>query len=161
MGLRRVVEREEEERVPVEFRWDTSKFCHNWLRSKVSQSIVKLFLTFLKVKHCKGGGSTVGGPKAATKAAAKAKRSSTNCTNSRNKHQQQQRQRQQRAATGTQATTKAATSSRIRSSTNSNPEKVRAKRCGSRRWEGVFPWNFGCVRGFSFWMQAKFVIIGC
>ena len=44
-------------------------------------------------------------------------------------HQQQQKHRQQQAATGTQATRKAATSSR-----NNNPEKVRAKRCGSRRW---------------------------
>ena len=56
---------------------------------------------------------------------------------SSNNQKQQQKQRQQQAATGTQATRKAATSSRIRSSTNStnnNPETVRAKRCGSRRW---------------------------
>ena len=56
---------------------------------------------------------------------------------SSNKRKQQQKQRQQQAATGTQATRKAATSSRIRCSTNSrnnNPQKVRAKRCGSRRW---------------------------
>ena len=43
---------EEEERVPVEFRWDTGKLCHHWLRSKGFQSIVKMLL---KVKHCKGG----------------------------------------------------------------------------------------------------------
>ena len=40
-------------------------------------------------------------------------------------------------------------------STNNNPEKVRAKRCGSRRWEeGVVPWNFG-FRGFFSGCKAK------
>ena len=90
-------------------------------------SIVKMLLTFWKVKHCKSGRFDGWRPK------------------SNNKHKQQEEQWPQQTATGTQATRKAATSRRIRSntnSTNSNPETVRAKRCGSRRWEGVFPWNF-------------------
>ena len=45
----------EEERFPWNF-GGTRKICHNWWRSKGFQSIVKLFLTFLKVKHCREGG---------------------------------------------------------------------------------------------------------
>ena len=81
---------------------------------------------------------------------------------SSNKHKQQQKQRQQQAATGTQATRKAATCSRIRSNTNSTnkkPETVRAKRCGSRKWGGVHPWNF--VRLWSrFFSVCKLLVIG-
>ena len=69
---------------------------------------------------------------------------------------------QQSANCSKQATRKAATSSRIRSSTNHNPETVRAKWCGSRRWEGVFTWNFVrlCSRLFFFWSPVKFATIG-
>ena len=70
-----------------------------------------------------GRGSTVGGPKAASVA-------KTAAAASRNRN----------------------TSNRISStnSTNNNPETVRAKRCGSRTWEGAFSRgiSFGCVRGF-------------
>ena len=42
----------EEERLPVEIRWDTGKFCLNWLRSEGSNQLSKMSLTFWKVKHC-------------------------------------------------------------------------------------------------------------
>ena len=61
-------------------------------------------------------GSTVGGPKAATKAAAKAEAA----TASRNRNTSNNK------------------SSNKQQNQNNNPEKVRAKKCGSRRWRSVF-----------------------
>ena len=53
---------------------------------------------------------------------------------------------------------KTATSSRIKSSTNSTniTEKVRAERCGVPKVVGVFPGNFGHVQNFS--VKTQFVI---
>ena len=45
----------------------------------------------------------------------------------------------QQQQTGTQATRKAASSTDSR---KKKPDKVRAKRCRSGRWRGVFQWNF-------------------
>ena len=98
----------------------------------------KMLLTFWKVQHCKGGGgsSTVGGPKRATNKSSKAEKkkaaiaqtaeTSTSSSKSSGSCKPQQQQ----------AARKAATSNRIRSSTNNtnnNPEKVRAKKCRSRK----------------------------
>ena len=78
---------EEEERLPVEIQSDTSKFCYNWLRSKVFQSMCqKMLLTFWKVKHCKGGGrgSTVGGSKATTNKSSRKSRKNTAASRNKN-----------------------------------------------------------------------------
>ena len=64
----------EEERLPMEFRWDSSKFCYNWMRSKGFRSIVKLFLTFWKVNTAKvgeGGGFDGRRPKSSNKSSSK------------------------------------------------------------------------------------------
>ena len=111
---------------PWKFGGIPANFVLKWLRSKGSNQLYKIVIYILEgqtLQRWEGRGGEGGFDGRRPK--------------SSNKHKQQQKRRQQQAATGTQATRKAATSSRIKSSTNStnnNPEKVRAKRCGSRRW---------------------------
>ena len=105
---------------PVEIRWDTGKFCINWLSKIVINILEGQTLQRWEEKEVRRSAAQKQQQAQAAKTAAAAKQ----------------------AATGTKATRKAATSSRIRSSTNStnnNPEIVRAKRCGARSGRGVFP----------------------
>ena len=108
----------------------------------------KMFLTFWKVKHCKGGrGSTVGGPKAAkaaalvqtaqaqaaTKAAAAAANRNKNTSNKKNSNKQQNKEQHKQ-------------------------HKQPRKNKGQEVW---VPLEFRCVRGFVFWMHTKKLFLGC
>ena len=139
MGLRRV-SGEEPRGNSVGYR----QICLNWLLGQRAPINCEKLFAFWKVEHCKGGrGGGFDGRR----------------PKSSNKHKQQQKQRQQQAATGTQAIGKAATSSRIRSSTNStnnNPKKVRPRGVGPKGGEGRRPMEFRLCSKLFFWMQEKF-----
>ena len=123
----------EKARLPVEIRFDTSKFCLNWLRSKAPINCKKRLLTFSKVQNCKGGeegSSTVGGIKAATSTSSSKNSGSSNPQQEhKNKKSSNKQQKQEQHKQHKQQPRK------------SEGQEVWVPKVGGWR----LPWNFGKI----------------